>query len=56
MKPLERLREPSSWAGFGLLFQGLAALIASKGLDPTAWASIASGVAAVAMPERSKAP
>jgi hypothetical protein len=48
---INRLREPSSWAGLGLLFQGIAQLIASKGADSSGWASVAAGAAAVLMPE-----
>lgn len=52
MKPLDRLKEPSTWAGFGLIFQAILLLIATKGMDGTAWGTLAAGVAAVAMPER----
>lgn len=42
-----RATEPSTWAGLGLLFQGIAQLLASKGTDATAWASVAAGAVAV---------
>lgn len=50
----KRLREPSSWAGLGLLFQGIAALVASRGADSAGWASVAAGVAAVLVPEQAQ--
>lgn len=49
---MKRIKEPSTWAGLGLLCQGIAALVSSKGADATAWASIIGGVSAVLMPER----
>lgn len=56
MKPIERLKEPSTWAGFGLIFQAILLLLASKGMDGTAWGTLAAGVAAVVMPESGKTP
>jgi len=46
-----RFKEPSTWAGFALIFQGVAQAMATQGTDQTAWASIIGGVAAVAMKE-----
>lgn len=48
---MQRFKEPSTWAGLALIFQGIAQVVASKGADQTAWASIIGGVAAVAMKE-----
>ncbi len=50
-KIIYRLREPSTWAGMGLICQSLAALLASKGADPQAWAGALAGAAAVLMKE-----
>lgn len=33
----DRLKEPSSYAGIGLIFQSVAVLVATKGTDTTAW-------------------
>lgn len=52
MNLINRFKEPSSWAGLGLLCQGLAGVIASKGQDSQALATVIGGVLAVVMPER----
>lgn len=52
---MHRLSQPSTWAGFGLIAQALAQLIASKGTDATAWASVIGGVAAVVVNEKATA-
>lgn len=49
---MNRLKQPSTWAGLGLIFQALAGLIASKGTDPQAWATVAAGVGAVIINEK----
>lgn len=46
------IKQPSSWAGFGLIFSGLAALIQTKGQDSQAWAQVVAGVMSVALPEQ----
>lgn len=49
---MNRIKEPSTWAGIGLIAQSVATLLA----DPSnvqAWASLATGVAAVMIRERS---
>lgn len=51
MKPKERLSEPSTWAGIGLVIQGAVQAFATGGADPAAWATIAAGMAAVLKPE-----
>lgn len=51
---MNRLKEPSTWAGVGLIFTALAQIIASKGTDQQAWAQAAAGVAAVALREGGK--
>lgn len=48
---LKRMREPSTWAGVGLLLQGLAQIVASQGQDATAWATMGAGLVAIARPE-----
>lgn len=50
-KAMHRFKEPSTWAGLALIFQGVAQAMATQGTDQTAWASIIGGVAAVAMKE-----
>jgi lysozyme len=47
-----RVKEPSTWAGAGLMLQAIAQLIATKGMDGTAWATLAAGVAAIFMREK----
>jgi lysozyme len=49
------LKEPSTWAGFGIIFQAIATLIASHGVDPTSWATLIAGIAAVVKREQSAA-
>lgn len=44
---MQRFTEPSTWAGLGLIAQGVAQLLASKGADPAGWASLSAGVLAV---------
>ncbi len=52
MKPKDRLKEPSTWAGIGLAIQGLMQAFATGGIDPEAWATIGAGVVAIMAPER----
>lgn len=49
---MKRIKQPSTWAGMALLFQGIAQLIASKGTDSTAYAAIIGGVSAIALNEK----
>lgn len=49
---MNRLKQPSTWAGLGLIMHAVAALITSKGTDPQAWAGIAAGVVAVVLNEQ----
>jgi|GEM_PF-4098073 hypothetical protein len=51
MKPKERLKEPSTWAGIGLVIQGAVQAYATGGADMAAWATIAAGMAAIIKPE-----
>lgn len=44
---MERMKEPSTWAGLGLIAQGVAQLLASKGLDVAGWTSLSAGLLAV---------
>lgn len=48
----DRIKEPSTWAGLGLLVQGVAQVYLSKGGDSTAYATIAAGVGAIFLPEK----
>ena len=41
------IKEPSTWAGIGLVAQSVGLLIASKGTDTTAWAGLAAGLVAI---------
>jgi hypothetical protein len=43
----DRLKEPSTYAGLGLILQAVAQLIASKGTDPTAWGVLIPALVAV---------
>jgi len=47
----ERIKEPSTWAGIGLLVQGVVQIVISKGVDSSAWATAAAGFGAVFLPE-----
>lgn len=47
----KRLKEPSTWAGLGVIAHALTMLIATGGADAAAWVQVAGGVAAMAMPE-----
>lgn len=49
----QRMSEPSTWAGIGLLCQGLFQLFATKGADTSAWTAVAAGFGAVFLPEKS---
>lgn len=48
----KQLTQASSLAGLGLLFSGVAQLLATKGQDATAWAQVIGGVGAVLVPEK----
>lgn len=48
---LNVIKEPSTWAGIGLVAQSIGMLIASKGADSTAWAGLAAGLVAIFRPE-----
>lgn len=52
---MNRIKEPSTWAGLALVAQGFAGLLASKGMDMTAWASVLGGAMAVAKREGANA-
>ena len=41
------IKEPSTWAGIGLVAQSIGMLLASKGADGTAWAGLVAGLVAV---------
>lgn len=47
------VKEPSTWAGIGLVAQSIGLLIASNGADGTAWAGLMAGLVAIF---RSEAP
>lgn len=48
----ERLQEPSTWAGIGLVLQGAYQLFESKGGDSSAFGVIGAGIAAIFLPEK----
>lgn len=48
------VKEPSTWAGIGLVAQSIGMLIASKGSDGTAWAGLVAGLVAIFRRERPK--
>ncbi len=47
-----RIKEPSTWAGIGLVLQGTYQLFASKGGDSSAFGVIGAGIAAIFLPEK----
>jgi hypothetical protein len=49
---MKRIKEPSTWAGVGLLIQGAVSLWISKGTDVTAWGTVGAGVSAIIMREK----
>lgn len=51
MNVIDRVKEPSTWAGLGWVFSGISTLIASKGTDGAGWAQLAAGLGAVFMRE-----
>lgn len=51
-KFIDRVKEPSTWAGIGLVLQGAYQLFESKGGDSTAFATIGAGIAAIFLPEK----
>jgi len=48
---IDRLKEPSTYAGLGLLLHGVVGLITSKGTDVQAWGTVGAGLGAVFLPE-----
>jgi len=51
----DRIKEPSTWAGIGLLFQGIFSLWMTKGGDSSAWVNVGAGVSAIFLPEKTGA-
>lgn len=49
---IDRLKEPSTWAGIGLIIQGFYQIWETKGGDSTAFATIGAGIAAIFLPEK----
>lgn len=49
---IDRIKEPSTWAGIGLVVQGLFLLFATKGGDANAWATIGAGFSAIFLAEK----
>jgi hypothetical protein len=43
----DRAKEPSTYAGIGLIFQSVATLVATKGMDATAWSVLIPALLAV---------
>lgn len=50
---MKRFFEPSSFAGYGIIFYAIPELIASHGASPTAWAQVLTGLAAILKTESS---
>lgn len=48
----DRLKEPSTYAGIGLIIQGAVQIYMTKGGDSSAWATIGAGIAAIFLPEK----
>ena len=48
---MNRIKEPSTWAGLGLVCHALSLLMASGGKDGAAWGQLVAGVVAVAAKE-----
>lgn len=48
----DRLKEPSTYAGIGLIIQGAYQLFVSKGGDSSAFGVIGAGIAAIFLPEK----
>lgn len=49
---MDRLKEPSTWSGIGLILQGVYQLFITKGGDITAIGVIGAGIAAIFLPEK----
>jgi hypothetical protein len=49
----EQLKEPSTYAGLGIIFGAIASLIATHGADMTSWATLAAGLVAIFKRENS---
>lgn len=47
-----RLKEPSTWAGLGIVAHSVAMLLASSGGDASAWAGLFAGISATVMSEK----
>lgn len=48
----DRIKEPSTWAGIGLIIQGAFQLFITKGGDASAWGTIGAGIGAIFLPEK----
>ena len=51
---LDRLKEPSTAAGIGILWSAVPELIATGGASPMAWGQVVAGVVAIAKKEGGK--
>lgn len=47
MNAPQQLKQPSTYAGLGLLFSAIPALMATGFADPTAWAQVAMALVAI---------
>lgn len=47
MKTPAQLKQPSTYAGLGVIFSAIPALLATGGTDMTAWAAIIGGIIAI---------
>lgn len=48
-----QLKDPSTYAGLGVVFASIPRLLATGGADPTAWAAIIGGLVAIFTRSRS---
>lgn len=48
----DRLKEPSTYAGIGLIIQGVVNIWIKKGGDSSDWATVGAGFAAIFLPEK----
>lgn len=47
-----RLKEPSTWAGLGIIAHSIAGILATSGSDPASWAGLFAGASAALMSDK----
>ena len=55
MDKIELIKQPSTWAGMGLVANAIAALVATGGADVPAWAQLIGGLCAMFISEKQNA-